>query len=79
VEACVAMLGQPDASPMLGGGRLLVVELVIEQGNEELLVVEVEEDTQLCSVRVIVETGSVMSSVLVMCEVTAGSVIFSVM
>jgi hypothetical protein len=58
---------------------LRVVELVIEQGNEELLVVEVEEDTQLCSVRVIVETGSVMSSVLVMCEVTAGSVIFSVM
>ena len=76
MEACVAMLGQPDASPMLGGGRLLVVELVIEQGNEELLVVEVEEDTQLCSVRVIVvitltviseavEAGSVMSSVVV--------------
>jgi hypothetical protein len=72
MAACVAMSGQPDASLMLDGGRLLVVEL----GNEELLVVEVEEDTQLCSVRVIVvitltviseavEAGSVMSSVVV--------------
>ena len=47
--ACVAMSGQPDASLMLNRGRMLVVEL----GNEELLVMEVEEDTQLCSVELL--------------------------
>jgi hypothetical protein len=81
VVTCAAMLGQPDASPMpeLDGGRLELCSVSVIVVVTLTIISEVTVEAGRVISDVTVEAGSVMSSVLVIYEVTAGSVIFSVM